>query len=236
MQAQEKESLKKPTVIVRDGLLIDGRSGKDYLTIGENDVLVSTVTVEGRVSGPSFTFNHFTDTVIAEGIQYTLVQVHGRDTFIPKRPYEYIGAIVSEENGATISYGNAIPKKRYVQKEQTVGFLNEKEIPLPLLLGAPFVCSSLNPIGSIVKPITIRISDAKGPLLIPADSSLVPVNFEPFEFFVCAVGVTWKFTKKGISFETIDETFFVEKEGAKVVFTKEGISLEGIKRIPKKRS
>jgi hypothetical protein len=235
IRAQEKESNTQPKVTVQESYMVDGRSGKDYLRRGETDVLITSVTVEGKDSGPTLTIGDSKHTVTAEEIQFTLVRVHGREKFVPNGPYEYVWADVSEENGAAISYGTLVPKKRYVQKELSVGLLNKEEIPLFLLAGTPFTCSSFPPQGSILRPITIRVSDAKGPLLIPAASSLVPVRFQPFGFFSCAVGVTWEFTKKGISFDTDDATFLVEKDGAKVTFTKEGPSFKDIKRVSKKR-
>lgn len=234
IRAQEKEMSTKPAVIVQESYMVDGRSGKDYLRRGETDVLITTVTVEGKVSGPALTIGGTKHTVTAEEVTYTLVRVHGREKFVPNGPYEYVWADVSEKNGATISYGTVIEKKRYVQKELSVGLLNKEEIPLLLLAGAPFTNSSLTPEGSLLRPITIRISDAKGPLLIPAEDSLIPVRFDPFGFFSRAAGVTWEFTKSGISFDTDDAAFVVERDGAKVTFTKEGVSLDGIRRLPKK--
>ncbi len=94
---------------------------------------------------------------------------------------------------------------------------------------------------SLRAPIVIKIDKSEGGLLTAAQDSAVPTDMAldksgklQMRFLTHAVGVTWLFTKAGLSFVADGKRYTSEKAGATIEFTKSGVKMTAIKVTPYK--
>jgi len=126
-----------------------------------------------------------------------------------------------------------------------IGKNGKKEIitiPVYGVAGIPFPPSTLK-VDTNATLLTTRIMlcGIEDGLLLPEIESAVPMYMGLYNgqiektFFTHAIGVTWEFTKQGISFEADDATYVSEKAGATIQFTGNGVETKGIKQVLKKK-
>ncbi len=109
-----------------------------------------------------------------------------------------------------------------------------------LIMGWPFPVKSLKVAGSLQQPLTIKVCgyDKDKKLLLVTKDSIVPSGEpsagKPIEYFTQAANVVWEFTKAGITFDTDDGVYVVDKEGATISFGKDGVHLDGVTKTASK--
>ena len=111
--------------------------------------------------------------------------------------------------------------------------------PVALYGGVLFPPGTIKVDGALTSPLKITITGVANGKLVPTEDSMIPVleQYNPYsgefkrELYTHAANVTWKFVKKGITFEAEDGTYVTEKDGATIRFTKGGVKMNGVKKV-----